>query len=94
MRSETKKFTISHEKKVENEIQRLFEQEFIDLVTSSPKWVSPLVSVRKNNGNVRLFVDMQKANAAVNRNYDPTPTLDEILYNVNSARIFSKLDLV
>ena len=94
MCSETKKFTIPYEKKVENEIQKLFEQDFIDLVTSSPEVLHPLICVWKNNGNVSLFVDMHKANATINRNYYPIPTLDEILYKVNGARIFSKLELV
>ena len=36
---------------------------------------------------------MRKANTAIIRNYYPIPTLDEILYEVNGAKIFSKLDL-
>ena len=79
-------------KQVENEIQKLLKQDFIEPVTSSPKWVSPLVWVPKN-GDVRLCVDMRKANTAIIRNYFPIPTLDEILYKVNGAKIFSKLDL-
>ena len=47
----------------------------------------------KKNGDVRLCEDMRKANTAIIRNYYPTPTLDEILYKVNGATIFSKLDL-
>ena len=43
---------------------------------------------------VRLCVDMRKANTAIIRNYYPILTLDEILYEVNGAKIFSKLDLV
>ena len=37
---------------------------------------------------------MRKANTAIIRNYYPIPTLDEILYEVNGAKIFGKLDLV
>ena len=44
-------------------------------------------------GMVRLCVDMRKANTAIIRNYYPILTLDEILYEVNGAKIFSKLDL-
>ena len=36
---------------------------------------------------------MRKANTAIIRNYYPIPTLDEILYEVNGAKILSKLDL-
>ena len=80
-------------KHVENEIQKLLVQYFINLVTSSPKWVSPSVCVPKKNGDIRLCVDMRKVNIAIIRNYYPIPTLDEILYLVIGAKIFSKLDL-
>ena len=62
-------------------------------VTSSPTWVSPLVCVPKKNGDVRLCVDMRKANTVIIRSYYPIPKLYEILYEVNCAKIFSKLDL-
>ena len=80
-------------KQVETEIQKLLDQAFIEAVTFSPEWVSPLVSVSKKNGEVRLCVDIRKANTAIITNYYPIPTLDEILYEVNGAKIFSKLDL-
>ena len=80
-------------KHVENEIQKLLVQYFINLVTSSSKWVSPSVCVPKKNGDIRLCVDMRKVNIAIIRNYYPIPTLDEILYLVIGAKIFSKLDL-
>ena len=75
------------------EIQKLLDQDFIEPVNSSPEWVSPLVCVPKKNGDVRLCVEMRKANTEIIRNYYPIPTLDEILYEVNGAKIFSKLDL-
>ena len=81
-------------KQVENEIQKLLEQEFIEPVTSSPKCLSPLVCVPKKNGDACLCVVMGKAKTAIIRNYYPIPTLDEILYEINGAKIFSKLDLV
>ena len=73
------------------EIQKLLDQDFIEPVNSSPEWVSPLVCVPKKNGDVRLCEDMRKANTAIIRNYYPIPTLDEILYEVNGAKIFSKI---
>ena len=73
------------------EIQKLLDQDFIEPVNSSPEWVSLLVCVPKRNGDVRLCVDMRKANTAIIRNYYPIPTLDEILYEVNGAKIFSKI---
>ena len=78
---------------VENEIQRLFEQEFVELVAKSPKWVPSLVCVPKKNGDVCFCIDTREANTNIIRNYFPIPTLDEIIYYVDGVRIFSKLDL-
>lgn len=44
--------------------------------------------------DVHLCVDMRKAYTAIIKNYYPIPTLDEVLYEVNGAKILSKLDLV
>ena len=59
----------------------------------SPKWVFPLVCVPKKNEDVRLCVDTCKTNTVIIRNYCPIPTLDEILYEINGAKVFSKTDL-
>ena len=45
----TNKVTISHEKQAETEIEKLLDQDFIELVNSSPEWVSPLFCVPKKN---------------------------------------------
>ena len=60
-------------------------------MTSSPKWVCSCI---EEEWDVRLCVDMRKANTAIIRNYYPIPTLDEVLYKVNGAKILSELDLV
>ena len=62
-------------------------------MNSSPEWVFYSVCFPKRNGDVRLCVDICKANTAIIRNYFPIPMLDQILYEVNGAKIFSKLDL-
>ena len=57
-------------------------------------WVNPVVIVPKNNGEIRLFVDMRQANQAIimRRRY-PIPTVDEVLHTMNGSKVFSKLDL-
>ena len=59
----------------------------------SPKWVFPLVCVPKKNEDVLLCADTCKTNTVIIWNYCPIPTLDEILYEINGAKIFSKIDL-
>ena len=56
-------------------------------------WVSPVLVVPKQNGDIRLCVDMRQANKAIVREQHPIPTVDEILYKINGSEVFSKLDL-
>ncbi|KAL9962466.1 hypothetical protein ACROYT_G031571 [Oculina patagonica] len=43
--------------------------------------------------DIRLCVDMRKANAAIIRERIPIPTVYEVLENLNGSTVFSKLDL-
>ena len=57
------------------------------------EWVSPLVVVPKTDGDVRICVDMRRANSAIERERHPIPTIEEVLYDLNGSTVFSKLDL-
>ena len=80
-------------KQVENKIQKQLEQDFIDPVTSSPKWVSPSVFIPKKDGMCVCLQTCTKLILQLFRNFYAIPTLGEILYEVNGAKIFIKLDL-
>ena len=56
-------------------------------------WVSPLIVVLKEGDEVLLCVDMHRANTAINRERYPVPTAQEMLVELNGARLFSKIDL-
>lgn len=49
--------------------------------------------VLKDNGEVRLCVDMRRANAAIVRENHPLPTMDKLLPKMKNAKFFSKLDI-
>ncbi len=55
--------------------------------------ISPLVVVPKQNGDIRICVDMRQANTAVERERFPLPNIDEILEEMNGAKYYSKHDL-
>ena len=57
------------------------------------RWVSPIVIVPKANGEVRMCTDMRQANKAIVRERYPIPTVQEMLAEMNGAKVFSKLDL-
>ena len=80
-------------KLVDKEISRLLSQDIIERVTTATSWCSPLHAEHKKNGDIRICVDMRKANAAVKRVYYPIPTLEDVQDKVSGSMWFSKLDL-
>ena len=79
--------------KIEQKLEELVKSDIIEPVEGPTPWVSPVVVVPKSSGDVRLCVDMRKANEAVVRERHPIPTVDDILYQLNGSTVFSKLDL-
>ena len=47
----------------------------------------------KPDGDIRICVDMRRANEAIIHKRHPIPTIEEVLYNLNWSTAFSKLDL-
>ena len=80
--------------KVESKLEELERMDVIEKVESPSQWVSPVIVVPIPGGkDVRLVVDMRAANQAVMRERHPIPTVDEVLHDMNGAKVFSKLDL-
>ena len=63
-------------KQVETDIQKLLDQVFIELMTSSLEWVSLQSVFRRRMQMSACGVDMRKANTPIIRNYYTIPTLD------------------
>ena len=82
-------------KKVDDELDRLLKLDIIERVTGPTQWVSPIVTPPKPKSpeEVRICVDMRLPNKAIIRERHPTPTVDDIIYRLNGATVFSKLDL-
>ena len=55
--------------------------------------MSQVVVVPKVNGDIRLCVDMRRANEAVIRERYAIPTIDDISNDLNQSQVFSKLDI-
>lgn len=79
--------------KVTAKVEDLIVKDILDLVNGPTSWVSPVVIAPKASGDIRLWVDMKKANAAIIRERIPIPTVDEVLENLDGSAVFSKLDL-
>lgn len=88
-----RRIPIPIEEKVQNKIQELLDRDIIEEVQGPSKWVSPMVPILKESGDLRLCVDMRRANAAIMRENHPLPCMDHFLPKIGKAKYFSKLDI-
>lgn len=81
--------------KVEDEIKKLLDADIIEPAEGPTEWVSRIVTPPKPHdpNQIRLCVDMRDANEAIQRVRHVTPTLDDLISDLNGATIFSKIDL-
>ncbi|XP_053380302.1 uncharacterized protein K02A2.6-like [Mercenaria mercenaria] len=83
-------------KQVEKELKRLEDLDIIEKVEGATDWVSPIVVTSKpksKTNEIRLCVDMRLPNTAIKRTKHIIPTLDDMIVDLNGAKVFSKLDL-
>ncbi|XP_040356411.1 uncharacterized protein K02A2.6-like [Ixodes scapularis] len=84
---------VSVKPQLEKTIRNLEQRGIIKSVTEPTPWVSRMVVATKKNGDMRICIDPQALNEALERERHPLPILDDILPEVAKAKIFSKLDL-
>lgn len=60
---------------------------------STSQYASPIVLVRKKDGNLRLCVDYQELNKITIRDNFPTPFIDDHLDRLKGKKFYSCLDL-
>ena len=77
---------------IKSELQSMVRQEIISAVTVPTQWCSGMVPVPKENGSVRICVDLTQLNKSVQREIHPMSSVDESLAKLGSSKIFTKLD--
>lgn len=82
-----------HRVKAKAKLEELLESDIIERVEDPTPRVSPIVTVPKDGNEIRLCVDMRQGNKAIIRERHAIPTIKELLYNLNGAKFFSKIDL-
>lgn len=80
------------EKAVDEKIDSLLKQGIIEKANGPSKWISPLVVVPKKD-DIRICVDMRRANEAVERENHPLPTFEDFLPHLARAVVYSKIDI-
>ena len=80
---------------LEEQLKRDEELGVVERIEGPTPWVSPIVvePKPKSPGKVRVCVDMRQANQAIKQERHVTPTIKEIIGDLNGAKVFSKLDL-
>lgn len=79
--------------KVERKLEELLARGVIEKVDEPSQWVSPMVVVLKDSGEIRLCLDMRRVNEAVKRETHPLPTLEDMRTKLRGAKYFTRLDL-
>ena len=87
----TRKVPVALKDKIKNELDTLVEK-LISQVDFPTDWISSMVVVTKSSGKIRLCIDPKLLNGALRRNHYPTPTIDDLLPDLEKARWFSVAD--
>ena len=60
---------------------------------SQSEWSSPIVVVKKKDGNIRLCIDYRRLNSTTPFNAYPMPWTDELIDRLGGAKYITTLDL-
>ena len=77
---------------VKTAINKMVSQDIIEAVSEPTEWASPMVPIRKPNGEVRITVDYRQLNRGLKRERFLIPTFDELVHKLKNVKYFSKLD--
>ena len=78
-------------KELKEYLQELMDKGFIH--PSSSLWGALMLFVKKKNGSMRMCIDYHKLNKVTIKNIYPLPRIDDLLDQLQKARVFSKIDL-
>lgn len=84
-------FSPTIKKQIEKEIDVMLENDVIE--PSISPWCSPVLLVKKPNGENRLCLDSRQLNKITKRDTYPLPRVTTIIDNLRSAKYLSTLDL-
>ncbi|XP_017462168.1 PREDICTED: uncharacterized protein LOC108355515 [Rhagoletis zephyria] len=84
---------VAVEEKVAAKLDEACSRDIIEPVRGPSSWISPIVVVFKENGEIRLCIDMRLANKAILRENYPLPTFEMFIAKARGAKFFSRLDL-
>ena len=83
---------INLKNKTKDKLTKMVEWGVLAKVDEPTEWVSRMAVSIKQSGDVRMCLDPQALNKALKREYHPTPTLDDVVHELEGAVVLSKFD--
>jgi len=87
-----RKVPIALKDRLKTELNRLTDLGIVKKVEEPTEWVSSLVIIEKDNGDLRLCLDPKELNDNIKREHYHIPTRSEVTHDIAGAEYFSKLD--
>ena len=87
-----RKIPIAIKDKVKAELDRMTEMGVVVKQEEPTDWVNSMVTVIKPNGKIRICIDPRDLNKAILREHYPLKTVEEVISQMPTAKVFSKLD--
>ena len=91
VRHRPRRLPYAHRAEAEHQIAEMLNQGIIS--PSNSPWSSPIVLVKKRNGEFRFCVDYRRLNEVTENDSHPLPNIADILDSLGNSRYFSTLDL-
>lgn len=88
-----RRMPIALQGRVEAELQKMTDEGIIEPITEPTDWVSALLILTKQSGQLRVCIDPFHLNKALKRSTYHMPTLDHILPKLANVKVFSKIDV-
>ena len=71
----------------------MLDNDIIEKSEGPTPWVSQIVPIMKENGEIRKCLDSKIINTAIERQCHSSTTPDEVAIDLNGAKVISKFDL-
>ena len=92
VRMPLRKLPIAVKDKVKAELESLTKSGIISPMNKPSEWISALLVVTKPDGRIRICIDPKPLNKALKRNHHCLPVIDDIIPELEGAKIFSTVD--
>ena len=79
--------------RLDTELRKMEEEDIIEEHHGPVTWLSNLVLAPKDDGAIRVTVDLRNANKAIKPTHIPIPRPEEVRANLSGYTTFSKIDL-